>query len=141
MASSVSFFSSASYSAGVISPFLNCALQFLTSTVCGKDPMVVVGKSGSFKISCCVFFLEEKAFKRSASLLVMAFTLCLICSWWISAEVLRLSIAFLFSVSLARAAVSGFSEARSFNVTTSAIFCLAKASHCLISGLYCFLQH
>src|SRR5699024_9549778 len=60
-------FTNCSYCVAVISPLRHCDLVLLTSGVCGKLPMVVVGKVGSCKISFCFCIRFSNGTERTAS--------------------------------------------------------------------------
>ena len=57
---------------------------------------------------------------------------------WISGDVLRVSAAFLFSSKIAFTSGVSCPLAIACRVVTSFTFCLAKANHCLISGVSTF---
>ena len=134
MVASVSFSISTSYSACEIIPFLKEARQLLTSIVCGKDPIVVVGNNGSFKAACCFTLRKAKTLARCASASVIAATRCFTKSLCINEEVSLSSAALILSNNF-RCNASVFSLlANCASVTTSSIFCFAKASQFFIAG-------
>ena len=101
--------------------------------------MVVVGNSGKCSASSCSFWRVAKVLLRLLSCSVIAFTRAFTSGLWIRVEVLRFWAAFLFSSKIAfTSGLRSWPKASALRVAISFTFCLAKASHCLISGVSTF---
>ena len=124
-----------SYSDCDNSPFLNLALQLRTSAVWGNEPIVVVGKSGNFKASIWSCLRTENGLCRCESSATILATLFLTSLLWIIVAFFRLSFASVFSSKMAWSFSVISPDTKLRSTTTSSIFCLAKANHCLISVL------
>src|SRR5699024_7779095 len=80
--------------------FFRSLLHFLTSFVCGKEPIVVVGKEGKLNLLCCAFLRSANLDVLFESSSVIAATRFFTSSLWIKVEVLRLFCAALLSSNL-----------------------------------------
>ena len=130
------------YSVSVSSPCLSRAASLRISAVCGKEPIVVVGKMGRLSAARCFSWRAAKGLALSSPASSTASRRCLTSDLWIK---LRLPAALhVFEVFAELSQIAhGFATARvPRSATISSSFCRAKASQPLYlarqSGLVLF---
>ena len=122
-------FTNCSYCASEISPLRHFVLVCLTSAVCGKLPIVVVGSNGSLNSSSCFLIRSANGNTRSASAFVKLSVELFTFSFLLYSEWFSASSASLLSLKVAPASSFPFA-----NAITSCNFSSANDKPPIITG-------